>query len=413
MSSIQSDRFSVEPIARPTNTRKLKVGLVSTMEHVATLTRELKEKGHVVMPLPELGDRYSIPPSCQVIVCRVQGTSHRAVDICLAEARKGNRPVIFRNGTTRIMQKIQEVVDGDWEQDQILPFMRREDEKDLEDLSTAEVEQFRIESERKRDSQVCREALLAVIAKGNVFMPALLTVDVEAARDVVCTVRYASRDRVKRVAFVDALTTLANLRSKMIEEQVRNLPEFDTSVELLPVWWMHGKEKGTELLAHGGMTDLQLDQFLGALNKKLKNIQYSTLEPEIHLEPEMIEKTVVAPAIAEPAFVDEPKVKETASAHVIKEPLEGHNELNELIEMLVACMDSNNVTQLPSSFLHRFGLDGTMTLNIVHMAGPDNTCCAKAGARISTIPSEVTCTACCSTALYKYAEMLFSTWVSK
>ncbi|NBO57190.1 MAG: hypothetical protein EBU84_21920, partial [Actinobacteria bacterium] len=275
----------------------LKVGIVSTIEHVTTLMNELKVHGHTAVPLPELGDRYKIPTSCDVIVCRVDGTSHRAVSMCLEEARRNIRPVIFRNGTTRIMEKIHAAASGTWVQDSILPWANTTMTKDIEDLEPEELAAMKEEEERVRESTTCADYIRQLIEKGGAFHEGLLSLEPVAAKEVLCSVKYSSRDRVKRTAVLHLVDSLKKVRPKVVADQVEGL--LAEGVQSETIWWTSAKASGAvqgEIVLHAGWNAQQLNQYVNALDSRFESIHYAVNKSDLVKPPEEV-------------FVEEPMVE--------------------------------------------------------------------------------------------------------
>ena len=81
----------------------MKVGIISEETHAKTVSALLSESGHQVVLL---GGRPSyIPPTLDVLVCRVAGSSHHGSDIALQWKRSG-KPVIFANGNNAIIDEV-------------------------------------------------------------------------------------------------------------------------------------------------------------------------------------------------------------------------------------------------------------------------------------------------------------------
>lgn len=409
--------------------QSLRIGVVSTVEHIKTLQKLLKQKGHVVQPLPELGNKNTVPSTIDVLVCRVQGTSHRATSICFEEARKGTRPVIFRNGTTSTLIEIEKVVNGTWQ-------------PDARTLNELEVDTEQEESVNLPDSEPIdypgetRRLIQTLVEKGGIFSKALTMVaNQERARNVLCKVSYAERDRVKRVAVVTAWQSLAS-RLSWVDEQTDAL-----AAEGQPSFTMYRKQGdvvSSELvLTHEPMTDEQKGQYVSALNAQSKRWEYALTESELTvvkpIEPEappVVEAPVavhVAAVMAATPIPEPPSqvVLPVAEVVAIRDdvktlPDSVEKEVSDLLELVALHMDTEGVTNVPVRLLEVAGLaivNGALTLTTTHMLGADgdgvNTVlCTKAGARISDDPTKVTCKRCKADPMYAYASKLHNRWLA-
>ena len=84
---------------------KMRIGIISKPEHAKVHETRLRQSGHEVTQLGS--SPVLLPPTLDVIVCRVASCSHAATDVAMREKRLGRRPVIFEDGVTGILREIE------------------------------------------------------------------------------------------------------------------------------------------------------------------------------------------------------------------------------------------------------------------------------------------------------------------
>lgn len=117
-----------------------RIGIISKPEHARGLCTALGNAKYRYVVLG--GDPgLTIPDSCDVIVCRPKSAGHGPVGTALALARSDDmRPVIFENGTRRVLDQLTQIKKGTFQQSvpqHILPKRRkgkRTQAQALEDL---------------------------------------------------------------------------------------------------------------------------------------------------------------------------------------------------------------------------------------------------------------------------------------
>ena len=90
----------------------MKIGIISKEEHAKVHARRLRTTGHVVRMLG--GSPNEIPPTIEVIVCRISSSSHCGFETAKAAERAG-RTVIFEDSVTGILEGVESLTQ---EQDQ-------------------------------------------------------------------------------------------------------------------------------------------------------------------------------------------------------------------------------------------------------------------------------------------------------
>jgi hypothetical protein len=90
------------------------IGIISKPEHAKGLIKALAETDY--KPTILGGDPTTLPPSFNVIVCRYKSCSHGASWLASEELRAASRPVIFENGSERVLQCLKEIDAGTYTQ---------------------------------------------------------------------------------------------------------------------------------------------------------------------------------------------------------------------------------------------------------------------------------------------------------
>jgi hypothetical protein len=322
----------------------------------------------------------------------------------MEEARRGDRPVIFRKGVKNTVEQVNQVATGTWKQDSILPSWTEEADE-TEDAATDELE-------RLHRSDECQEAILQVIDKGGLFTIALLDIVPDQAKQVLCGIEYPTKDRVKRTAALDALMTLQRMRIRTVEEKMSAILETQhpasTSI-------YSGMDTEQMVLSHEPLSAEQIGQLTSSLTATTGRLYRSTkaqplpevasaVEVEVLPEPvAVVEVTAeVKPVVTEP-IVAEPVVEQPVALPTISADTE--KEVGDCLEMVAHALDTYGVTTVTPDLLAKFGLcieGGSLTLNIVHMASPTGACCNGASTKVSYKSSAVTCKSCRQTPIYQY-----------
>jgi len=405
--------------------RMLKVAIVSDMDHAKSLTQALRAEGHMGFNFPDAIS--SIPPTMDVIVCRWRSTSHRSYNVCNEEKRKG-RLVVFENGVTRAVEAVRAIANGTWEE----PSLASNSEEDasartwVNDPTSVEDEQ----TDRQRREQSCLESIEEIIDKGGLFFPELARRSPSQARDALQCVTYDKKDRVKRTAVFEAFNELERFRDSTIEAQFDALREEKKYPEGA-IWWVANESgTGTEpFLARESLSPAQLQELAGGLThpgrtyvheEPLVLMQMRTNPPvvKILVEPPVVEIEVPIPVVEE---APSPEVTEIPTPQLFRintfgvpAPIldpKAEKELIEYLEIVSAHLDQMKLGAIPSALLLRTGLcieNGLIALSIVHLAGPEGTCCGGPGTKTSLVPAVVTCGACQRHEFFKFA-----TWYTK
>lgn len=403
-----------------TETRKakaLKVAIASHWDHAKSLTRALKEAGHLGFVYTEAEN---IPPSMDVIICRWKSTSHNFYNICHAEAQLGRRPVIFRNGVKAAVERVQAVASGTWVQDSMLPSW----------ASAAEDEEPEITPEQAavRDEEIAKlarqsdmeKALSSVVEKGGLFSLSLLSLSGEKVRDVLSGVPYATPGRVKRNAVVESVRMLTKSRraavAARLQEQLQN-PESNSA-------WLYDAngEKTEQVLCHEPMSVDQMQHYAKGLTDTVKQpgqswhatppeqvvqvqVVSEVLQEDIKIEEQPPEPVVESkPDVnPEPALPIEvvPEPSQAVEPEVMSDKV--MREVGDILDILAMTLDGYGVKELSDDFLARFGVSISgkhLALSVVHMASPNGVCCNGASTKTSVNPIKVTCKACKSTEMY-------------
>ncbi len=87
----------------------MKIGIISKPEHAKVHAQRLRDEGHEVDILGNVGE---FPSSYDVFVCRVASTSHQSFWDSISEAKKTGRPVLIENSVTKILEKIRNIQEG-------------------------------------------------------------------------------------------------------------------------------------------------------------------------------------------------------------------------------------------------------------------------------------------------------------
>ena len=87
----------------------MKIGIISKPEHAKVHAQRLRDAGHEVDILGNVGE---FPSSYDVFVCRVASTSHQSFWDSISEAKKTGRPVLIENSVTKILEKIRNIQEG-------------------------------------------------------------------------------------------------------------------------------------------------------------------------------------------------------------------------------------------------------------------------------------------------------------
>lgn len=407
------------PLATIAHKKSLTIGIVSDKAHVQTLTGILKKRGHKVLYFSELGNKQRLSDNVDVIVCRVLGASHAATAICFEENRRGTRPVVFRNGTTSIVQQIELIEQGSW-----APDWRLMNDGNPDQLQTDPEEQTPeqlAEIARQEQIALCRAGIHAMLDKGNIFCTALAQLNnLDRAKDVVCRVSYSTRDRVKRTGVIDAMRAFKQ-KASFISEQVAAVAA-EGGVFTYTMHARNGDDVEQEtVLAKEELTNAQFEEFVKALDTTSKRTRYSVerpvVEPKVvnvpdvqESEPAPVVNAPPAPVVVVPVAVEvvTPVAPPTLPLEQPAEPdifPEYEKEIGDCLEMVANALDMYGIKAIGPSLLAKFGLafeGGTLSLNIVHMASPSGACCNGASTRVSYKSSSVTCKACRQTPIFQY-----------
>lgn len=89
-----------------------RIGIISKPEHASALCKALSNKTKYRYRVLGGDPGLVVPPSCDVIVCRPKSVGHEPMWTALSIARLGTVPVIFENGTTRILEQLRLIEKG-------------------------------------------------------------------------------------------------------------------------------------------------------------------------------------------------------------------------------------------------------------------------------------------------------------
>jgi hypothetical protein len=393
----------------------LKVAIVSNIDHAKSVTKALKEEGHLGFNFPDVSG--AIPSSMDVIICRTKSISHTAYNICNEERRKGLRPVIFENGVARAVESVRAIANGTW----VEPTTGDSSEEDEE----GELDPSTEESEKQVSRRRCRESIEEIITKGGLFLLPLIRRSPSQARDALECVTYHKKDRVIRTAVYDAFSELQNFKEATIEEQFEEVCVEKSYVEA-KLWWQ--EENGVTavgvetVLLRAPLSSGQLQELAEGLTRPGRD--YLTTEPEgmvVEAEEQEEAVPVEVPDLTEevPLIVEEPIVEEEVEPEPEPEPeplppapepksvveppvktelrhmLDPEKELSDLLSMLRLQMEEMGVFSLDSAQLSAAGLSGSLEVAIIHLPVPGGVGCRLTQwGRSSANLQKVTCPSC-------------------
>jgi hypothetical protein len=401
--------------------RMLKVAIVSNVDHAKSVTRKLKELGHMGFNFPEVSG--PIPSSMDVIICRIKSTSHLAYNICNEEKRRGVRPVIFENGVSKAVQAIKDIASGSWVEPSLAPDP---------DVEATPGEEGTEQSDRQRRRTACRDAIVEIIDKGGLFSPILCHRSPSQARDALESVPWDRKHRVKRGAVYVAFNDLHSLKEGTIEAQYEAL-QADGKYHADQVWWAEEAAIGSlSLLTRTPLTDRQRRAFTEGMTRPGRT--YLTEKPEeltgveslpeaepVELPEEIEEPEVMDDGIqvsheppeeveAEPEVVVAPPVEVATDESEADEgdsgnPEQAEKDLRDLLLLLREQMEKMELKSLDEAALHEAGLRGSVHLALVHLSSPVGVGCGSEAALLqSRVLDRVTCPECQASEAWAFAE---------
>jgi hypothetical protein len=392
----------------------MSIGLVSAKEHVKALTIMLKKHGYTCY---YMGSYHAVNPAkVDALVCRHRSISHEAFWLCAELARKGTIPVIFENGSTQVLEQLEQIRAGTWVQSQPPQMQERTADVPSDDAELSREEVTRIERENRINS--VKSAIGTVIEKGGFFSASMHGMNPEAVRDLLTSIPHSERDRVKRVAVYQGIIALKKEKSTHLSEAVLALIAEGMSETTL--WCSDGKSVWSEpLISDQPCRPEQLTMFLKEINRRVTDVSYSQEQPVIpepaapdHQTslPEMLDEVVLdqeQPA-AGVFLQEETKVGPPSVMDVGCEPQEVHRDILDAAKILFAEMDKFGVTDLPLGMLREIGLvwrdtnrdlvtGGSLsltrlTLHAFDMTG--KTMCSTPSSRVVANMVDVTCPDC-------------------
>lgn len=265
-----------------------KIGIISKEAHAKSHVRVLRERGY--NPIVLGGEATSIPPSLDVLVCRVASCSHTASALAQRTLREGHMPVIFENGISEILSALE----------------------NLEAKTpTAKAQPVTVNDE-----------IHAALVSCGIFSPKLLSLPVHQAADFLVSLGVIrgnkAKDKAKRALTVLSQRDYFNVRRLMKRhtppvgvnssgeefhvEMMSYVTERSKQTNVEPVFWI------------GAVSDSALDLYA----KKFEFFRAGTEAPETETPepqteaPETETETVTADeAIAGMGLTDEPVPTET------------------------------------------------------------------------------------------------------
>lgn len=365
------------------------VGIISKPEHCRALVQQLNEARYKVMPLG--GTPSHLPASIDAFICRTKSCSHRATDMALKEMRTGDRPVIFENGTKRVLQALADLKLGVFDPatfytnqaenelptgftvpPPLTPAPNPQPPEEAPVVATPELEV----PESPQTFAKLRDALEAAVAAGGFY-----TFSLRRRTRNECKQVYKATGLVKDRALLErAIDYIHSLNKNSVPSELTQLRKKGYHVNKF--WISHGRVVGI-LTPKGepfsqaerwkvaealGLFENNLDALNASHNNKLGQVMQKAAEAPAELQPE------------------KPKVPDDMS------------DLNAIMQMLHEQLTKMNIAQ---------HVDADLALQVkvltVHLNfGGEGAVCGQGGATAFTGSlSKVTCKTCQETNTYK------------
>jgi hypothetical protein len=400
--------------------KMLKVAIVSKTDHAKSVTKRLKELGHMGFNFPDVSG--PIPSSMDVIICRVKSTSHGAYDIC-NEAKRQGRIVVFENGVSKTIEAVKAIADGTWVEPSLVP----------DTAAETPSEEAEVLSDKQRRRSASRESILEIIDKGGIFSPLLCRRSPSQARDALEGVPWSRKHGVKRSAVYAAFNELKKLKESTIEAQYEELRSEQSHHEG-QLWWAEEAATGSiTFLSRVAITESQRGSFADALTRPGRT--YGTEEPEeltsVAVLPDA-EPVELPTEPEEPEVMDdgiqvshEPPVEIEVEAEVVAAPpvevatdetevggddedlgAQAEKDMRDLLFLLREQLEKMELTSVPESSLNEAGLRGSVQLALTHLASPIGGvgCGSKSALLSSRVDlARVTCPKCRTSEAFTYA----------
>jgi len=357
-----------------------RIGIISKPEHARGLCTAL---GNAKYRYTVLGGDpgLTIPDSCDVIVCRPKSAGHGPVWDALALARSDDtRPVIFENGTTRILEQLTQIKKGTFEQSvpqNLLP-------------------------KRRKDKRTQIQALEDLIELGGFFFSHMVRLGEQQASLLMQTAStygdepcWLEADESRRFDS-DPHAALHEVFAGSVHNPKNNLADIRKTKRFYetPLWSVSGKGsymRVSELymLSPDPMPKARLDficGFAGVFPTKAAASAERTRR-----------KNEQEPAPLVEAHVPEP-VKALEPAPKPVTPASSEDDVSTLLDMLYEAVKAKGVKRIEHE---HFILD----LKVKHLpnpagVGPRLSVCGHPGGSLSMSLSEVTCDDCARTSEY-------------
>ena len=250
----------------------MKIGIISEPAHAKHHAKALSEHGFDPVILG--GNPSKVPPSIDILVCRVASCSHNASAMAQAVFREGKIPVVFENGVTNMLAALEEHLPQD------------------KPVNTAV-------------SSVAQEVEAALLACG-VFSPKLLRLQSQQAVDYLTSIR-AVKGSKARVAARRALDALRKRDFYSVRRHMRQRKGFTSATSTGEIFnvshpaYSQNNKTNTEpvfwLVSIGDET--------AALYAEKFDLRWE-VEPTIEDEPAKVEETPAAPLTSAPETTSSP-----------------------------------------------------------------------------------------------------------
>jgi len=349
------------------------IGILSESSHSKVIRRKLTDScGFTVIDFG--GDVYPENNSADIIVCRVTGCSHRAYWDVKEVAKRGDKIVIFEDGTSNAISKVKEAVLGNLTQDQ--------SQEAAEILDHADTSSKRHPAEK-------------------------FIIDCVESLGIMC--RPMGDGEVE----TDALQAWIEVISQQIK-----LPSSPPGVktpkqlsDMAPGYYPSTLRWAFDKLAGEGMfpmiqLNLGMEKFtlVSFLTYKDFGQEYvNRLQDELRrlLDSIGIEMTVTEatpetkePVAEAPVEVVSPSVPKTVSFE---------EEMCDLLLLVRSLMEEHGIETVDTKFIEAVGLTGSLVLPVVHLSTPGGhvACASEIAEQDSMVLASVSCPRCQATEQFK------------